>query len=105
MKILTEIGPDALINTFVVNFKDKKLSVDINAVNDLQSTIFNELTGTAETKVGRTPMFLTTSTFNADHYGEALMQFKERLGVNLALFLFLNTGCFNMSCRVIYEKI
>ena len=42
MEFLRVVGPDSLINQFVINLKD---NTDINIVNDLQKRIFNELTG------------------------------------------------------------
>ena len=60
MKLLGAIGPDALINTFVVNLRGNK---DINVCNQLQDLIFDELGGNVGEPMKRVPMFLTTSSF------------------------------------------
>ena len=83
MTFLAGVGPDALINTFVVNIKneDGSLNTDINIANDLQSEIFKELSGRVGLPTKRIPMYLTTSEFNTKKYGVSLDEFKERLGV------------------------
>eukprot|EP00795_Rhopilema_esculentum_P016561 gene16561-7984_t len=83
MTFLAEVGPDALINTFVVNIKneDGSLNTDINIANDLQSEIFKELSGRVGLPTKRIPMYLTTSEFNTKKYGVSLDAFKERLGL------------------------
>ena len=47
MDFLGIVGPDALINSFTINCKDKitgKGQQNIQLVNDLQNLVFNELT-------------------------------------------------------------
>ena len=87
MQFLSEIGPDALINTFAVNMKnqDGTLNRDMELFNQLQTAIFEELSGHVGMPTKRVPMFLTTSSFNAAKYGLALDLFKERLGVCSAI--------------------
>ena len=84
MRFLAEIGPDALINTFVVNIKndDGTPNANIQVANALQSDIFKELSGRVGMTTKRIPLFLTTSDFNAKKYGAALDDLKERLGVS-----------------------
>ena len=83
MEFLAEIGPDALINTFVVNLKndDGTINTNIDVANALQTDIFKELSGCVGLSPKRIPMFLTTSHFNSKKYGKALDDFKRRLGV------------------------
>jgi len=76
MNLLKAIGPDALINTFVVNIKGNK---DIEVCNKLQDLIFSELTGKVGEPSKRVPMFLTTSSFEKEKYGASYEQLRERL--------------------------
>jgi len=78
------VGPDALINSFTINCKDKttgKPQQNINMVNDLQDIIFNELTSSVGEDTKRVKMFLTTSKLEFSNYGAAVQQLKERLNL------------------------
>ena len=83
MQFLVEIGPDALINTFVVNVKndDGTVNTNLDVANALQNDIFQELSGCVGRTTKRILMFLTTSNFSSKKYGKALDDFKKRLGV------------------------
>lgn len=83
MQFLADIGPDALINTFVVNIRnsDGSINTNIDIANSLQNDVFRELSGRVGMPTKRIPLFLTTSEFNANKYGSALDRFKEKLGV------------------------
>jgi len=80
MNFLKAIGPDALINTFVVNVKGNK---DMEVSNHLQDLIFSELTGKVGEPSKRVPMFLTTSSFEKDRYGPSYEQLKRRLHLDM----------------------
>ena len=85
MQFLGEIGPDALINTFVVNVKNDDGTINriVDVANAIQNDIFKELSGCVGRSTKRIPMFLTTSNFNSIKYGKALDEFKKRLGVGI----------------------
>ena len=84
MDFLKIVGPDALINSFTINCKDKttgKPQQNIQLVNELQDLIFNELTSSVGEDTKRVKMFLTTSKLEFSNYGTAVQQLKERLNL------------------------
>ena len=96
MDLLRECGPDTLINTFVVNLKNEDgiLNSNVSKANDLQKALSDELNVTVGSNAQRVPMVIMQSALNQDH-GEALMKYKERLGVSLDVtaykcFLYFN---------------
>lgn len=94
MKFLSSVGPDALINSFVVNLKgNTKTSV----CNDLQMLMFNELNATVGQSPKRVPMFLTTSMLEPTKYGASVDQLKVRLGLPITedSLGFLRNTCMN----------
>ena len=85
MKFLREVGPDTLINTFVVNIKGNK---DVHVVNDLQKALSNDLNFTVgKLNVERIPIILMQSGISTAH-GMALTNFKKRIGVCSFFYLF-----------------
>lgn len=102
MQFLSEIEPDALINTFAVNVKndDGTINENIDIANALQTDMFRELSGHVGFPMKRIPMFLTTSDFNVKKYGKALDNFKERLGVCFLCFHhYFKVCCFVHKCK------
>ena len=84
MELLRECGPDTLINTFVVNLKNEDgiINSNVSKANDLQKALSDELNVTVDSNAQRVPMVIMQSALNQDH-GEALLQYKDRLGVSL----------------------
>ncbi|XP_057310436.1 L-tyrosine decarboxylase-like [Hydractinia symbiolongicarpus] len=80
MRFLRIVGPDALINTCAVNLIGN--SDNLEAMNQLQNDIFDETNAGVGKNPKRVPIFLTTSTYEREKYGESLDQFKHRLGIS-----------------------
>ncbi|XP_057310437.1 L-tyrosine decarboxylase-like [Hydractinia symbiolongicarpus] len=80
MKFLSIVGPDALINSFVVNLVGN--STNLEATNQLQKDIFDETNVTVGQHAKRVPIFLTTSIIDPAKYGAAADQLKERLNIS-----------------------
>jgi len=91
---LKQVGPDALINTFVVNFKNQNSVDKCSELNDL---VYQETSNKPGEPSKRTCMFLTTSKFEQAKYGKALTELKVRLGLatNDDSLSFLRNTCMN----------
>ena len=78
MQFLAAVGPDTLINTFVVNLKGNK---DVQTTNSLQTALGDDL-NYAPQKLNneRIPIILMHTGFDPTH-GRALTKFKQRIGV------------------------
>jgi len=78
MEFLATVGPDTLINTFVVNIKGNQ---DIRVVNALQKALSEDLNyAPGKLNVERIPIILMQSGISTAH-GMALTRFKQRIGV------------------------
>ena len=85
MEFLEAVGPDTLINTFVVNMKDEnmKQNKDIRKVNELQKALSNDLNyAPGKLNVERIPIIIMQSGISTAH-GKALTNFKRRIGVSV----------------------
>lgn len=72
-------GPDTIINTFVVNFKNNTDTKKTNKLQTALSDAMNIHLGSLTTE--RMPIILMQSTLDASKLGEGLKIFKQRLGL------------------------
>ncbi|TBU57540.1 PLP-dependent transferase [Dichomitus squalens] len=81
--LLCQLGSDLNINVFVCNFRiNGKVNEDVEEANYLNNSIFHRLSITAPNILPETiPMFLSSTTFEYEHYGECVQHYKERLGL------------------------
>ena len=83
--LLCQLGSDLNINVFACNFRiNGKVNEDVEEANYLNNSIFHRLSITAPGILPETiPMFISSSTFEYEHYGECVQHFKERLGLEI----------------------
>ncbi|KAL8393901.1 hypothetical protein RB595_003599 [Gaeumannomyces hyphopodioides] len=87
-KLMCELGGDLMINAFACNFKVNGIvNQDVGEANYLNQWIFSKLSvASKKDVVEERPLFLTSSVFGEDAYGECLETFKERLGLSSSAF-------------------
>ncbi|KAK5994151.1 L-tyrosine decarboxylase [Cladobotryum mycophilum] len=80
-KFMSEQGSDLMVNAFACNFKiDGVPNRDVGEANYLNQRIFQRLSvTTTKDKVADRPLFLTSSTFREEAYGECLRNYKRHL--------------------------
>ncbi|KAK7709317.1 hypothetical protein SLS64_006229 [Diaporthe eres] len=84
LTLLRKLGSDLNINAFACNFKysDGDLNTDVLEANYFMQRIVESLSvdspGDDPTKI---PLYLTSTEFSTDLYGECAANFKERLGL------------------------
>ncbi len=84
MKLLTEIGPDQNILTYAFNFKnpDGSLNNNLELANRFNKALYEQLSIKPGEDIYGYKLIVSTTDFDAEHYGEAFMEnFKRRLGV------------------------
>lgn len=86
LELLRELGSDQIILTYSFNFKrsDGSLNTDLGKANALNNAFFTELSlqRYAGGQTPDTPMFVTSSAFEAEAYGQDFVDtFAKRLGV------------------------
>ncbi|KZV86954.1 PLP-dependent transferase [Exidia glandulosa HHB12029] len=85
-KALRELGSDLNINAFGCNFRVGGITnSDVEEANILGSCIYKALSIADEPRdVKEVPMFLSSSTFKMDEYGECAEGLKKRMGLETA---------------------
>ena len=78
VQFLKLCGPDTMINTFVVNFRDND---DVNKSNNLQVALGDAMSIFVGTKASRIPLMIMQTGLNAQSHGEGLRVFKRRAGL------------------------
>ncbi|KAK4224626.1 pyridoxal phosphate-dependent transferase [Podospora fimiseda] len=83
--LMCKLGGDLMINAFATNFKiDGKVNQDVGEANYLNQWIFSKLSISSKKDVIKErPLFLTSSEFSEEAYGECLNTFKHRLGLTV----------------------
>ena len=85
MKKLRELGSDLNINAFAINWKDENgnLNKDLEEANYLMKRVVDKLSiTTANTDPTQISMFLTSTRFEPEDYGECALHFMERMGLD-----------------------
>jgi len=77
-EFLRQCGPDTMINSFVVNFKDNK---DVEKANKLQVALADAMNIYVGTNPHRIPLLIMQSGLDAEKHGEGLSNFKRRIGL------------------------
>ncbi|THU79817.1 PLP-dependent transferase, partial [Dendrothele bispora CBS 962.96] len=96
MDLIREMGSDLSINAFAVNFRlNSQPNRDIVCGNDLNRRIFERLSLVSITQTLKNkPLFLTSTVFSQQNYGNCLRTYKRRLGLdgssNLDLYSLIN---------------
>lgn len=81
-QFLQECGPDTIINTFVVNFKnDTEVNTDVDEANKLQVALSDSMNIYVGTGASRVPLIIMQSGLNAKKHGIALKHYKKRVGL------------------------
>ncbi|KAJ4197010.1 hypothetical protein NW767_009253 [Fusarium falciforme] len=86
MKLIRDLGSDLNINAFTLNWKygdDKKtLNTDLEEANYFMKRIVDRLSiTTADTDPTKIPIFLTSTSFLHDDYGDCAKTFMKRMGL------------------------
>lgn len=82
LTLLQQLGSDLNINTFAINWKhlDRSMNRSTKEANDLMRRIVRRLsTRTLEEDPFHVPMYLTSTEFSLDRYGQCVANFKRRL--------------------------
>ena len=85
MKLIAQLGSDTNINAFALNWKDKhgNLNNDLEEANYFMKRVVDKLSiTTANTDPTKIPIYLTSTKFEPDGYGECAKTFMGRLGVH-----------------------
>jgi len=77
-EFLRQCGPDTMINSFVVNFKDNK---DVEKANKLQVALADAMNIYVGTNPHRIPLLIMQSGLDAEKHGEGLSNYKRRIGL------------------------
>ncbi|KAL5253936.1 hypothetical protein ACHWQZ_G013636 [Mnemiopsis leidyi] len=78
LQFLQLCGPDTMINTIVINFRDND---DVEKANELQLALYEAMSIFVGTKASRIPLMIMQSGLDAKTHGEGLKVFKERSGL------------------------
>ncbi|KAK6840601.1 pyridoxal-dependent decarboxylase conserved domain protein [Apiospora arundinis] len=84
MKLMRELGSDLNINAFALNFRyeDGTLNEDIEEANYLMQRVISALSVESPTdRPAEIPLFLTSTEFSDELYGECKRNFVKRLGL------------------------
>ncbi|GAO18709.1 hypothetical protein UVI_02053150 [Ustilaginoidea virens] len=85
MDMIRKLGSDSNINAFAINWKyrDQTLNKDLDEANYLMKRVVDRLSITsANTDPTKIPMFLTSTKFAPEDYGECAQTFMQRLGLD-----------------------
>ena len=77
---IKDIGPDTLINSFVVNIKD---NTDVKLANKLQVALSDAMNIYVGTDSCRVPLMVMQSSLDAKKHGEGLRSFKRKAGLSV----------------------
>ncbi|KAJ6259313.1 pyridoxal-dependent decarboxylase domain protein [Drechslerella dactyloides] len=83
--LLRKLGSDLNINAFTLNWLDEKKrpNKDLEEANYLMKRVVDRLSITsANTDPTHIPMFLTSTKFGPDDYGQSAQTFMERMGID-----------------------
>ena len=72
-------GPDTMINTFVVNFRD---NTSVKKSNKLQVALADAMNVFVGSDASRVPLMIMQSGLDAKKHGEGLLLFKEKAGLD-----------------------
>lgn len=85
MDKLRQLGSDLNINAFTLNWRDEQgnLNKDLEEANYLMKKVVNRLSITsANTDPTKIDMFLTSTRFEPEDYGDCALHFMERMGID-----------------------
>jgi hypothetical protein len=85
MKKLRELGSDLNINAFAINWKDEEgnLNKDLEEANYLMKRVVDRLSiTTADTDPTQISVYLTSTRFEPEDYGQCALHFMERMGLD-----------------------
>ena len=86
MKLLGEVGPDALINKFGMNVKiGESLNDDVKVSTDFSKKVGQILSVNADKNTSRISMVMFQSLMEPKTFGPALKKFEWELGVRNGL--------------------
>ena len=119
MEYLRELGSDLNINAFSLNWyrEDGELNTDLEEANYFMKRVVDRLSITSSSGNPREiPLFLTSTSFTPELYGECAQHFMERLHVapapqdlfvvrNVVMSPFPTDGSFINSLMVDFEKV
>lgn len=119
LKVLCALGSDLNINAFACNFRINGVpNTDVEEANFLNNSIFKRLSITTPfVKPELIPMFLSSTTFKMEEYGECATHFKERMGLetesnqdlfvlrNVVMSPFQTAGDFVQSLANIFQTV
>ena len=78
VQFLQLCGPDTMINTILINFRDND---DVEKANELQLALYEAMSIFVGTKASRIPLMIMQSGLDAKTHGDGLKVFKERSGL------------------------
>ncbi|KAF5018638.1 hypothetical protein F66182_9388 [Fusarium sp. NRRL 66182] len=84
MKMIRDLGSDTNINAFALNWKDEDgiLNTDLEEANYFMKKVVDRLSITsANTDPSTIPIYLTSTQFSHEDYGECAQKFMDRIGV------------------------
>lgn len=85
MTLLRELGSDLNINAFALNFTDENgiLNTDVEEANYLMQRVIEALSVDSPTDdPAKIPLYLTSTEFSDDLYGNCKKHFMKRLGLD-----------------------
>jgi len=85
LSLLRKLGSDLNINAFAINFynKDGKLNTDTFEANKLMQRVVQHFSvDSPGDKPNEIPLYLTSTEFSPELYGECAKNFKKRLGLD-----------------------
>lgn len=118
-KILCTLGSDLNINAFACNFRvNGKVNTDVEEANYLNNSIYRRLSITVPmVKPSTIPMYISSTTFKFDEYGDCVTHFKQRMGLeiesqqdlfvlrNVVMSPFQTAGGFVQNIADIFQKV
>ncbi|XRM42698.1 hypothetical protein ABZX51_005909 [Aspergillus tubingensis] len=84
MELLRELGSDLNINAFALNWFDEhgNLNEDLEEANNLMKRVVNRFSvNSSDSNPTTRPLYLTSTEFEPELYGECAQEFMHRLGV------------------------
>lgn len=84
MRLLRDLGSDLNINAFALNFRDRSgiPNIDVCEANYLMTRVVQRLSvDSPNDKPSDIPLYLTSTMFEYELYGECMINFKRRLGL------------------------
>ncbi|KAK1750944.1 pyridoxal phosphate-dependent transferase [Echria macrotheca] len=85
LPLLLALGSDLNINAFALNWRypDGTVNIDVAEANHLMSRVVKRLSiRSPDDRPGAVALFLGSTRFSSEEYGDALVKFKRRLGLD-----------------------